>query len=74
MNDESDSEMMYRFRHFQFSDSEEHQQEPERILCDSMLWCADPRMFIVNHLVLDINRHTHGLLLANDENNEKRIQ
>ena len=45
MNDESDSEMMYRFRHFQFSDSEEHQQEPERILCDSMLWCADPRMF-----------------------------
>lgn len=45
MNDEPDSEMMYRFRHFQFSDSEEHKREPERILCDSQLWCADPRMF-----------------------------
>jgi len=45
MNDETGSEMMYRFRHFQFSDSEEHKREPERILCDSQLWCADPRMF-----------------------------
>lgn len=36
---------MYRFRHFRFSDSEEHRREPERILCDSQLWCSDPRAF-----------------------------
>lgn len=45
MNEEPDGELMYRFRHFQFSDSEEHKREPERILCDSQLWCADPRLF-----------------------------
>jgi len=40
-----DREMMYRFRHFRFSDNEGHKQEPERILCDSLLWCSDPKVF-----------------------------
>lgn len=45
MNNQPDSEMMYRFRHFRFSEIEEHKREPERILCDSQLWCSDPRAF-----------------------------
>lgn len=45
MNNQPDSEMMYRFRHFRFSENEEHKREPERIICDSQLWCSDPRAF-----------------------------
>lgn len=45
MNSLQNSEMMYRFRHFRFSDSEEHRREPERIVCDSQFWCSDPRAF-----------------------------
>lgn len=45
MNSPSDSEMIYRFRNFRFSDNEEHKKEPERIICDSQLWCSDPRTF-----------------------------
>ncbi|MCE7031178.1 hypothetical protein LY625_00805 [Lysobacter sp. GX 14042] len=45
MNNQQDSEMMYRFRHFRVSENEEHKREPQRIICDSQLWCSDPRAF-----------------------------
>lgn len=45
MNSQSDTEMIYRFRHFRFTDDDEHKREPERILCESQLWCSHPRAF-----------------------------
>lgn len=43
-HDQPDTEMIYRFRHFQFT-SEDHAKEPDQIICESKLWCSDPRKF-----------------------------
>lgn len=41
MNVPTNTEMIYRFRHFNFRD-ENHTKEPEQILCESRLWCSAP--------------------------------
>lgn len=37
-------ELIYRFRHFNFT-NDEHAKEPEQIICSSKLWCSDPTRF-----------------------------
>jgi hypothetical protein len=38
------SEMLYRYRHFNFT-SEQHAREPEQIIVDNTLWCSHPTSF-----------------------------
>jgi hypothetical protein len=37
-------ELLYRFRHFSFT-NEDHAKEPEQIICDGRFYCSDPRSF-----------------------------